>query len=148
MRQRIVLSADDIIRHQSIAFHAVTIAYESILRKQAMNVKYQAEGVLNRVAGMCKYNASFLFHFVQTFLNYKYLNESRCRHYIVLSPVIRNTMDAVNCLSKMDVGNKIRCTWLLCLLYVLQEAPEVSIRSSILSLCDKSKVRKQSYNSQ
>jgi len=111
MRQRISLSTDDITRHYSIAFHAVTIAYETILRKQAMNVKYQAEGVLNRVAGM------------------------------FLAPVVSNTIGAVSCLSKMEAGNKIRCTWLLCLVYVLQEAPEVSIRSTILSLCDKSQSR-------
>jgi len=60
--------------------------------------------------------------------------------FIVLAPVVSNTIGAVSCLSKMEAGNKIRCTWLLCLVYVLQEAPEVSIRSTILSLCDKSQV--------
>jgi hypothetical protein len=57
-------------------------------------------------------------------------------HFVVLSSVINNTMDAVHCLSKMERSNKVRSTWVLCLTYVLQEAPEAAIRHHMLSLCN------------
>jgi hypothetical protein len=58
----------------------------------------------------------------------------------VLSTVIKKTVDAVHCLSKLEPNNKIRLTWLCCLTYVLQEAPEVLLKKYMLSLCDLTKV--------
>jgi hypothetical protein len=53
---------------------------------------------------------------------------------------MRKTVDAVYCLSKLDPNNKVRLTWLCCLIYVLQEAPEVLLRKHMLSLCDLAEV--------
>ena len=55
MRQRIPLTEEQMLHHQSIAYHAITIAYELLLRKQATDLRFQSEEALSRIAGMCKY---------------------------------------------------------------------------------------------
>ena len=61
MRLRIALTAKDVAHHQSIAYHSITIAYESLLRKQATDDRFQSEEGLSRIAAMCKYSVCYIF---------------------------------------------------------------------------------------
>ena len=54
MRQRIPLTEGQMLHHQSISYHAITIAYELLLRKQATDLRFQSEEALSRIAGICK----------------------------------------------------------------------------------------------
>lgn len=54
MRQRITLNSKDIDRQFSMSLHAITIVYENILRRQAMDIQFQSQHTLRRVAGMCE----------------------------------------------------------------------------------------------
>lgn len=54
IRQKIPLTEEQLLHHQSIAYHSITIAYEMILRKHATDIQFQNEDALARLAGMCK----------------------------------------------------------------------------------------------
>lgn len=64
---------------------------------------------------------------------------------LVLQPIIKHTIDSIYLLSKLEAQDKIRCTWLMCLVYVLQEAPEVAIRKVLLSLCNEPGVSSKAF---
>mmetsp|Transcript_3869 Transcript_3869/g.7417 ORF Transcript_3869/g.7417 Transcript_3869/m.7417 type:complete len:2553 (+) Transcript_3869:270-7928(+) len=106
MRQKTALNSKDIERQYSISLHAITIAYENILRRHAMSIQFQSRQTLHRIAGM------------------------------FLSTVIKKTVEAIYFLAKLQPNSKVRLTWLCCLTYVLQEAPEVLLKKYMLSLCD------------
>jgi hypothetical protein len=105
IRQRIKLTEEELHRHQSLANHSITIAYELLLRAHATDSRYQSEIAQSRVAGM----------------------------FVV--PVIENAIQATAWLTKMDSSDKVRTMWLLCVLYILQEAPEVALRKQFRSIC-------------
>ena len=48
------------------------------------------------------------------------------------------SLQSVRWLSRMESTHKVRSVWMLCLIYILQEAPEVLIRHLVRSYCDPS----------
>jgi hypothetical protein len=105
MRQRISISKQDMAHYHSIGYHAVSIAYDLVLRMHATDHRYQSKEARDRIAG------------------------------IFVSPVIDNALQAVHWLSKMEAGSKIRSIWLLCILYILQEAPETALHQQMHAMC-------------
>jgi len=104
MRQRVILSEVQIAQHHSTALHAVTVVYELLLRNHAIDTRYQTEDARGRISGM----------FVHS--------------------IIHNSIQSVQWLSKLDPMHKVRTIWLLCVLYISQEAPEVTLREQMRSL--------------
>ena len=105
IRQRIKLTEEELHRHKSLANHSITIAYELLLRAHATDSRYQSEVAQSRVAGM----------------------------FVV--PVIENAIQATTWLTRMDSSDSVRTMWLMCVLYVLQEAPEVALRKQFRCIC-------------
>jgi len=105
MRQRIPIPKEDMAYHHSIGYHSISIVYDLLLRIHAIDSRYQSEEARGRIAGT----------FVQ--------------------PVLENAVQGVQWLSKIDPGHKIRNIWLLCILYVLQEAPEIALRKQMHDMC-------------
>ncbi len=105
MRQRVAISKQNMAHYQSIGYHSISVAYDLILRKHATDNRYQSDDARGRIAG------------------------------IFVSPVIENAVQGVQWLSKLEPSNKIRSLWLLCILYVLQEAPETAIRKQMRDMC-------------
>jgi hypothetical protein len=56
-------------------------------------------------------------------------------------PILEKSISSVRWLARMESTHKVRSTWLLCFIYVLQETPEVMIREYVRSFCSP-KVRK------
>ena len=111
IRQRIPLTKSHLISYQSTAYHAITVAYELILRAHATDTRFQEEDSRTRIAG------------------------------IFVTSVIENSVaQGVQWLAKLDPMHKVRVLWLLCVLYILQEAPESSLRVQMRSLCTPQKV--------
>ena len=99
------LSRADLIRIESLAFHAVLVAYELLIKRHAIDSRFQSIACNTRVAGM-------------------YVN-----------PVLEHSVDAAHLLARMDAKQKVRCLWLLCVLYILQEGPEALVRNKLRMFC-------------
>jgi hypothetical protein len=100
-RAQSILSRDDLLRIESIAFHSILIVYQLLIKRQAIDSRFQAPASTSRVAAL------------------------------FTSAVIRNSVDAVLILARMDYNNRIRVTWVLALLYILQEGPDAIIRNEL-----------------
>ena len=105
IRQRITIPKEDMAHYHSIGYHSIFIVYDLVLRLHATDCRYQSEEAKGRIAG------------------------------IFVSSVIENALQAGQCLSKIDSESKIRSVWLLCVLYVLQEAPETALRQQMYTMC-------------
>jgi hypothetical protein len=105
-----VVKRDDLLVFQSYAMHAISLVYELILRRHAMDKRFQSESCRSRIAAM------------------------------FARPILQNSVANVTWLARLESSNKVRSVWLLCCIYVLQEAPEVVIREFTHSCCDQ-KVR-------
>lgn len=104
-RQRTPLPKDLIMHEESISRNAISIVYDILLRKNALDLRYQNKESFERIVGM------------------------------FVSPLICGTTQAVHVISKMDPSDKVRNQWLLCMLCSIQEAPDIALRNSISSLC-------------
>lgn len=100
------LERGDLLMFQSISIHAITVAYELLLRRHAMDRRFQTDICRGRIAALY---ADSLFS---------------------------KSIQSVRWLARMESTHKVRSLWMLCLIYVLQEAPEVLIRDLIRSYCD------------
>ena len=100
------LSRADLLRLQSNALHAVTIAYELLVRRHALDERFQAGEIRGRIAAL------------------------------FLAPVFSNTIKATPWLAKMESTHKIRSLWLLTFLHTIQEAPEALTREKLRSYCN------------
>lgn len=100
------LSRSELLRLQSNASHAVSIAYELLVRRHALDERFQSRECRERIAAM------------------------------FLSPVFGGTVKAVPWLAKMESTHKIRSLWLLSFLHTTQEAPEVLTREKLRSYCN------------
>lgn len=100
------LNRDDLLMLQSMAIHAITIAYELVIRRHAMDRRFQSESARGRIA------------------------------VLLARPILEHSVASARWLSRMDATHKVRSTWLLCFVYVLQEAPEVLICDYVRSCCD------------
>lgn len=102
------LSRDDMLMFQSVAIHAITVIYELVLRRHAMDRRFQNPACHERIAS------------------------------VVTRAVLLQSMNSVRWLARMESTHKVRTTWLLCVLYVLQEAPASLLRLQIRELCKSS----------
>ena len=101
------LQRTDLLMFQSLAIHAITAFYELVLRRNAMDRRFQTDTCRGRIAALY---AECLF---------------------------TQSLKSVRWLARMESSHKVRSLWMLCLIYVLQEAPEVLIRNLVRSYCDK-----------
>ena len=99
-----VLLRDDLIRMESLAFHSILTAFELLIKRQAMDSRFQTVSSNSRVAAL------------------------------FTSAVVRQSVNAVSILARMDPNKRVRVTWLLALLYILQEGPDAIIRDELRKL--------------
>ena len=99
------LSRDDLLRIESVAFHSILSAYELLIKRHASDFRFQTAACNTRVAAM------------------------------VMNPLLDESTNAVSVLQRMEANHKVRCIWLLCVLYVLQEGPEALLRDKLSSFC-------------
>ena len=107
-RKSFQLERRDLLMFQSLAIHAITAFYELVLRRNAMDRRFQTNACRGRIAALY---AEGLF---------------------------TQSLKSVRWLARMESSHKVRSLWMLCLVYVLQEAPEVLIRNLVRSYCDPS----------
>lgn len=99
------LKRDDLLMFQSVSIHAVTCVYELLLRRNAMDVRFQKDQARSRIAAL-------------------------------FAPVIlEKSLRSTRWLARMEATHKARSTWLLCFIYIMQEAPESQLRAIIRSYC-------------
>lgn len=101
------LTTDNLLMFQSIAAYAIDIFFELVVRRHAVDRRFQTESARSRVAAA----------------------SSRS--------MLENSVKSFEWISKMDPQHKIRSLWLLSMLYTLQEAPEAAIVDFIASCCEK-----------
>eukprot|EP00592_Proboscia_alata_P016116 CAMPEP_0194397706 /NCGR_PEP_ID=MMETSP0174-20130528/125693_1 /TAXON_ID=216777 /ORGANISM="Proboscia alata, Strain PI-D3" /LENGTH=415 /DNA_ID=CAMNT_0039193913 /DNA_START=674 /DNA_END=1917 /DNA_ORIENTATION=- len=97
------------LNFHSLAVDSITCVYESLLRRHAVDQRYQSDEGRKRIAAM--------------FVN----------------PILQSTIIHVDLLARMDATHKARCIWLLCFLHMLQEAPEFLIREQLRIYCNPKK---------
>ena len=101
------LSKLDLEAFHYTAFHAIGIVYELVVRRHSMDQRFQSESAQGRIAGL------------------------------LTTTILSQTCENIRWLTKLNCGNQVRSTWLLCFIYVLQEAPESLIYDFIRSCFDK-----------
>jgi hypothetical protein len=104
-RPGVSLKRDDLLRFQSTAIHAVTCVYELMLRRHAMDSRFQKDQARSRIAA------------------------------IFAPAILENSLRSTRWLARMEATHKVRATWLLCFLYIIQEAPETLLRDFMRSYC-------------
>ena len=104
-RRNMVLSRDALIQFQNTAMQSITCLYNHLLRRHCMDARYQSEEGRTRIASL------------------------------FVCPLIKKTLEGVKVLSRMEPTHKVRILWLLCFLYIHQEAPEVLIRKQMRNSC-------------
>ena len=92
------LKRNDLLMFQSIAIHAITVVYELLLRRHAMDKRFQTENCRSRIAAL------------------------------FTKPIFEKSLASVRWLSRMESTHKVRSLWLLCFAYALQETPESLLR--------------------
>eukprot|EP01082_Thalassiosira_pseudonana_P006329 g6139.t1 g6139 contig20:899036-901327(-) len=80
-------------------------AYELLVKRHAMDSRFQTIDSNIRVAAM------------------------------FVGPILDYSLDAYPVLARMNANQQVRGIWLICLLYVLQEGPEVLVRDKLQSFC-------------
>lgn len=104
------LKRADLLMFQSMAIHAITCVHELLLRRHAMDKRYQKESSRERIAAL------------------------------FARPIFEKSLASVRWLARMESTHRVRSLWLLCFVYVLQEAPEDLVRE-LAGSYSKSKVR-------
>lgn len=102
-RPTATLTRDDLLMFQSIAIHGITCVHELLLRRHAMDKRYQKESTRGRIAAL------------------------------FAIPIFEKSLASVRWLARMESTHRVRSLWLLCFTYVLQEAPENLLREAISS---------------
>lgn len=92
------LKRTDLLVFQSLAIHAISCLYELVLRRNAMDRRFQKESCRGRIAGL------------------------------VASPILDKSLSSSRWLARMESTHKVRSIWLLCFVFILQEAPEAMLR--------------------
>jgi hypothetical protein len=96
----------DFLVFQSIAIHAIICVYELIIRRHSMDRRFQTDSHRERIAA------------------------------VLASPILERSVASSRWLARMGATHKIRTTWLLCFVYILQEAPESLLRVFVRQACD------------
>jgi len=99
------LKRADLLMFQSLAIHAITVVHELILRRHAMDRRFQSESCRERIAGL------------------------------FAVPILEKSMSSSRWLARMESTHKVRSLWLLSFVYILQESPDSMIRHFVRSLC-------------
>lgn len=105
------LQRDDLLMFQSLSIHGITIVYELVLRRNAIDRRFQSDSARRRIAALFSL------------------------------PILEKSVSSVRWLARMESTHKVRSLWLLCFVYVLQEAPDSLIQGYIRSCCDPKNVR-------
>jgi hypothetical protein len=99
------LKRDDLLMFQSLSIHAVSCVYELMLRRHAMDARFQKDQARSRIAAL-------------------------------FAPVIlEKSLRSTRWLARMEATHKVRSIWLLCFIYIMQEAPESQLRGIVRSYC-------------
>jgi Dock homology region 2 len=114
-RSDVVLSQDDVLLLHTLAAHAIQIVYELVVRRHALDRRFQSESAQSRIA---------------------------C---LLTTPIMELSCANVRWLGMLDSTNVVRSSWLLCFLYVLEEAPEALIYDFIHSCCDPGEMRLHNF---
>ena len=112
---RLQLDRGDLLMFQSIAIHSITVVYELVLRRHAMDRRFQTETCRGRIAAL----------YAPVFFS--------------------QSLQSVRWLARMESTHKVRSLWMLCLVYLLQETPEQLIRTLVMTYCDPSVRLKESF---
>lgn len=99
------LSRSDLLRLESIAYHSIICVYELLIKRHAMDSRFQSIACNTRVAGM------------------------------FVGSVLEHVVNAASVLATMEGNHRVRCLWFLSLVYILQEGPEVLIRNKLREFC-------------
>lgn len=102
------LSREELLRIESVAFHSILCAYELLIKRHATDFRFQTAACNTRVAAM------------------------------VIKPLLEQSVESVSVLARMDAKHKVRCLWILSILYVLQEGPEALLRDKLSLFCRRS----------
>ena len=102
------LSRVELLRIESIAFHSILCLYELLIKRNASDSRFQTPSCNTRVAAM------------------------------VMGPLLEQSVESVSILTRMDAKHKVRCLWLLSVIFTLQEGPEALLRNKMSSFCNKS----------
>jgi len=100
------LKRADLLMFQAMGIQAIEIVYELIVRRQAMDRRFQTDSARSRIAGL------------------------------LARPILEKSVASVRWLARMEATHKVRSSWLLSFAYVLQEAPEVLIRDFVQLCCN------------
>jgi len=100
------LKRADLLMFQDMGIQAIEVVYELILRRQAMDRRFQSDSARSRIAGL------------------------------LARPILEKSVESVRWLARMEATHKVRSTWLLSFAYILQEAPESLIRDFVQSCCN------------
>ena len=106
-----MLNRSDLLMFQSIAIHAITTVHELLLRRHAMDRRFQNESSRGRIAAL------------------------------FAEPVFEQSISSVRWLARLESTHKVRSLWLLCFVYILQEAPENLIRQTVRSYSNPKNLR-------
>lgn len=109
------LKRDDLLMFQSIAIHAITCVHELLLRRHAMDKRFQTEKCRERIAAL------------------------------FAKPIFEKSLASVRWLARMESTHKVRSLWLLCFVYILQEAPENLVRDAVSSYSKPSNPKVRSF---
>lgn len=99
------LSQYDMLSLEAIAFQAVSCAHSCLIKRHSMDSRFQTIESNTRVAAM------------------------------FFEPLLEQSVLGFSVLSRLEPNQKIRSCWVLCLLYILQEAPEVLLRDKLRLFC-------------
>jgi len=99
------LTERDELQFETIAEQSITFIYESLIRRHAMDSRFQTEAGRGRLASM----------------------------YIEV--ILQSSFSNLNILRDIDPVNRVRTMWILSFLYVLQEVPEGVIRHLLVLSC-------------
>ena len=100
------LKREDLLMFQSLSIQAITSVYELLIRRHVMDRRFQKESSRGRIAGM------------------------------LAGPIFEKSLQSVRWLARMEATHRVRSTWCLVLVYVLQETPETLLTHLIKSYCD------------
>ena len=105
-RPEAVLKRADLLMFQAMGIHSIEIVYELILRRHAMDRRFQADSARCRIAGL------------------------------LARPILEKSVESVRWLARMEATHKVRSIWLLSLAYIFQEAPDTLIREFVYYCCN------------
>lgn len=105
------LHRNDLLMFQSLSIQAIHIVYELVLRRNAVDRRFQSDSTRRRIAAM------------------------------FALPILEKSVTSVRWLARMESTHKVRSLWLLCFVYVLQEAPDSLVQEFIRSCCDPKNIR-------